>query len=290
MTNQRITPPVILSYGGSLDPELIWKKNGQLIAACFELGYLHDDDRVWDGTYGLGKFWTDRRPTQLVATDLDPAKSPDWPGGLDATDTSFDDETFDVVVLDPDYKLSGTDQGGGDRYGIAGAYRPVNSIMARFQGQLVEGHRVLRSRARHGHGRLLFKCQDQTNAAAKVWVGDDVTNWARALGMAKIGELLFPSYRPQPERSTCLLCDRALMRAKDGRWQDLRRSPAVDVFECDKAGVVESSCEKGIVIGGHQPDPTDNGQDTPHVNFSKLLIFEKAPGGNETARQRELFG
>ena len=231
MTMERLTPPPVLAYGGSLDPEQMWKTNADLIASCFKLGYLHDDDEVWDGTYGEGVFWQRRRPELLTGTDLDPAKSPGWPAGLDATATHFPDESFDAVVLDPDYKLSGTDQGGGERYGIAGRFRPVNEIMARHQAQLIEGHRVLRHRAKHGPGRLLFKTQDQTNGGAKVWVTDDVTTWAtEMLGMRKIGVLLFPSYRAQPERSTCRACGLALMRREDGRWGDQRRRPGQGVW------------------------------------------------------------
>lgn len=258
---ERLTPPPVLAYGA-------WKNNGEMIADCFELGYIHDDDDIWDGTYGEGTFWKVRRPVGLTGTDLDPSKSPGYPKGVNATRAPWPDESFDVVVLDPDYKLSGTDHGGGERYGIAGAFRPVNEIMARMQGQLVEGHRVLRSTARHGPGRLMFKCQDQTNAAAKVWVADDVTNWAQALGMRKIGVLLFPSYRPQPERSTCPRCGMAVMRRKDGRWGDLRRTSGVDVYACPSGD------------DGHSFDPADNGQDTPHVNYSTLLVFEKTqPAG-----------
>lgn len=78
--------------------------NADLIVECHQLGYLRDDDRVLDPTYGLGTFWRDWRPADLVACDLNPAKSP-LGVSVDFTALPWEDEAFDAVVFDPPYKL-----------------------------------------------------------------------------------------------------------------------------------------------------------------------------------------
>ncbi len=96
----------ILAAGG-------YANNAELIVACRTLGYLDDHTPTWDGTYRHGRFWTLWQPQQLHRTDLDPAHSPDHPGGLDATTTPYPDGHWARIVLDPPYKLNGTSTGQG---------------------------------------------------------------------------------------------------------------------------------------------------------------------------------
>jgi hypothetical protein len=231
--------------------------NADLIVRARQLGHLTDDGTTWDGTYGEGTFWKRWRPWHLVATDLDPAKSPNAAAGLDATDSRLMPLSFAHVVLDPPYKLNGTDQGEGARYGVAGGYASVEARHDLMRAMLAEGWRVLAP-----GGTLLYKCQDQANAGAKVWQTDLVTGWATELGLVKIDALQLESYRPQPERSTCSLCGAKIMRRADGRWGTVSRKPGANVFACS-----------GVTI--HVPDPDDNGQALSHANFSTLLVFRK---------------
>ena len=74
------------------------KSNAALIADCHRLGYLKADDLVADVTYGLGRFWSDWAPDALLASDLDPLKSP-CGLSVDFTDLPFETDELDAVVL-----------------------------------------------------------------------------------------------------------------------------------------------------------------------------------------------
>jgi hypothetical protein len=75
-----------------------WPSNADLIADCFELGYLHEDWLTLDPTYGEGVFWRKRRPTNLVTSDIVPGKADMV---ADFTALPFADHTFQAVVYDP---------------------------------------------------------------------------------------------------------------------------------------------------------------------------------------------
>lgn len=245
-----------------------WSTNGQMlaeIASYTELGYLPLDGEILDPTYGYGTFWTVVRPAGLVATDLDPAKSPDTPDGIGMDATCLPPgwhDRFDTVVVDPDYKLNGTDQGEGERYGVAGTYKSaadrLGSMGAIFTGA---------ARAVKPGGHLLFKCQDQTNAGRRKWQTRRFAELGESLGLDHVDQFLFPSYRPQPARSTCLVCGVKIMRRATGQWGAVRRTPGHDQFAC--AG--------GLLTGqpGHAPDPSAPVQDRSHVNYSALLVFHR---------------
>jgi len=262
-----MTASPVLSHGA-------WPSNAEMIADARRLGYLTDDGLTWDGTHRLGVFWKAWRPQHLVATDLDPKYSPSNPEGVDACATNFGSETFDHVVLDPPYKLNGTDQGEGHRYGVTGPYKSVEDRLRLMRAMLVEGHRVLRP-----GGTLLYKCQDQTNAGRKVWQTDLVTGWAAELGLVKIDALQLEAYRPQPARSTCRWCEQKIMRRADGRWGLLKRSDGVDLYAC----AAYADLPEGLSNVAHQPDPTDIGQDASHANYSTLLVFERPTRSQQTA-------
>lgn len=170
-----------------------WRTNAEMIADVARLGYLQLGYRTLDPTYGLGNFWTLWRPNVLVRCDLDPAKSPDFPCGLDATAMPESwTGSFDAVVLDPPYKLTGTDAGGGDRYGVHERFTrdDRHRLMA---AMLREGTRVLRPR-----GTLLFRCQDQVEGGRVRWQSHVFAAFGERLGLELVDELIFPSYRPQP--------------------------------------------------------------------------------------------
>ena len=74
--------------------------NAEAIADCHKLKYIKATDTVVDLTYGKGRFWKLYEHPRLVRCDLNPVRSLDFPDGLDATATGFEDRLFDVVVVD----------------------------------------------------------------------------------------------------------------------------------------------------------------------------------------------
>lgn len=168
--------------------------NADLIVECHQLGYLRDDDRVLDPTYGLGTFWAKWQPVSLVGTDLNPAKSPTGTS-VDFTALPWEDEAFDAVVFDPPYKLNGTATASvDDRYGVADGYMPIADRHQLILDGLAECTRVLRV-----GGRLLVKVQDQVASGRVWWQTDMVTRAAEEQGCRKVDALLFLGGRSQPK-------------------------------------------------------------------------------------------
>ena len=171
-----------------------WRNNAELILDVRELGYLSDDQAILDPTWGLGRFWTLWYPRGLVATDLDPEKSPTGEP-VDFTDLPWPEETFDAVVLDPPYKLNGT---GGSHpsdagYGVATSGVAWQARHALIRLGMSESVRVLKP-----SGVLLLKCQDQVCSGAVRWQTDEFTAHAETLGLRKIDRFDLATYRPQP--------------------------------------------------------------------------------------------
>jgi hypothetical protein len=171
-----------------------WRNNAELIADCVRLGYVAG--RVLDPTYGLGRFWTVYRPDDLVATDLDQAKSPTG-APVDFTLMPWSDEWFDTVVFDPPYKLNGTSTGRGGAtcdadYGVT-EYGSVDARHDMIRRGIAECVRVLRV-----GGHLLVKCQDQVNGGKVRWQTREFADHAEQLGCRLVDALHLPSYRPQP--------------------------------------------------------------------------------------------
>lgn len=170
------------------------KNNAELIVECRDLGYLHDDMIVWDPTFGLGRFWTKWRPRHLVATDLDPAKSPDWPDGVDFTNSGFADGDFHAVVFDPPYKLNGT---GGSHASDAG-YGVANSMRWQDRHQLIRDGITECVRVLRPGGMLLVKCQDQVCSGQVRWQTREFADHAERLGCRLVDQLHLVGHRPQP--------------------------------------------------------------------------------------------
>lgn len=166
-----------------------WPDNAALIADIHRLGYLTGS--VLDVTYGLGNFWTQYLPPDLVGCDLDPHKSPiGYP--VDFTDLPFDDRSFDSVVFDPPYKLNGTPSSGDDIYGVDVRMSWRNRLSLIINGT-VECSRVA---DRH----LIIKCQDQVVSGRMIWQTDEITNqlvrWGEWCKQERFDLLRSP--RPQP--------------------------------------------------------------------------------------------
>ena len=100
-----------------------YRTNGELVAACAQLGYLLPDKRTLDPTFGKGTFWKVWQPDVLLAHDLDEALSPAGES-IDATRMPYADRSIYQVVIDGPYKLNGTPDPG------------VNHRVRRAQGDL----------------------------------------------------------------------------------------------------------------------------------------------------------
>ena len=204
------------------------RTNAALIADCATLGYLTDDMAIWDPTYGLGTFWNDWQPDPvkgglLFRTDIDPAKSPDFISGVDATRTTMGGDHWGAVVLDPPYKLNGTDQGEGHRYGVTAPATRADKhrLMA---DMLTEAHRVVRP-----GGTVLFKCQDQVEGGRVRWQTHTFAAHGETLGLELVDLLLFPSYRPQPSGRSQHHARRNYSSLLVFTKPKRRRAPAIDL-------------------------------------------------------------
>lgn len=164
-----------------------WRNNAALIADVARLGYL--DGTVLDATHGEGTFWRDWQPAQLTTNDLH--KPADL--NADYRYLPFPARSFDAVVFDPPYKLSGTPALGtfDHRYGIEHPTSCADRLDDITAGA-VECYRVAR---RH----LLVKVQDQVAGGQVRWQTDLVTRAVEAHGGVKVDRFDLPSTpRPQP--------------------------------------------------------------------------------------------
>lgn len=173
-----------------------WRSNGHLIADCARLGYLHKEWVTLDPTYGYGTFWTEWRPMQLVACDLNPEKSPIG-HAVDFTALPWPDRRFKASVFDPPYKLNGTPSAGrpGDideRFGVDVGGRDWKARMR----LIVAGAKEV---ARVTDEYLLVKCQDQVVSAKIRWQTRVVEDAVAPLGFGLKDRFDFLGFRPQPE-------------------------------------------------------------------------------------------
>jgi len=166
-----------------------WQDNGALIEDVPRLGYL--DKRVLDSTYGYGAFWSRWRPIDLVACDLDPAKSPIG-YSVDFRALPFDDQSVNTVGLAPPYKLNRTPSDVDERYGV--------HVPTRWR----ERHELIRAGitecSRGASNYLLLKCMDQVCSGRKRWQTIEFTTHAPTVGLRledRFDKLV--TRRPQPE-------------------------------------------------------------------------------------------
>ena len=170
-----------------------WRSNAELIADVAKLGYLKADYRTLDPTYGLGVFWRRWRPDDLVACDLDPAKSP-LGRSVDFTNLPWPAGSFSAVVLDPPYKLNGTPTADIDaRYGVDEREHWRDRLDLIERG-IAECARVLRP-----GGTFLLKCADQVCSGQIRWQTDEFSHHAAAVGFRKVDRFdMLGHARPQP--------------------------------------------------------------------------------------------
>lgn len=169
-----------------------WPTNGHLIADCARLGYLRKEWLTLDPTYGYGTFWKVWQPDELVACDLNPAKSPiGYP--VDFTDLPWSGGHFRAAVYDGPYKLNGnpSDTDGIDeRFGV--------EVYTRWQDRLDLLVRGAVEVARVTDEYLLVKCQDQVVSGKLRWQTIAITEALESAGFGLKDRMEFLGRRGQP--------------------------------------------------------------------------------------------
>lgn len=167
----------------STDPVLAahrWPSNAELIYDCVRLGYLRDNDRILDPTYGDGVWWKVWRPLDLVAHK----RSED---GTDFRALPYPDHFFDAIAYDPPYVCPGgrktsTIKPMHARYGMD--ERDVNAdpefttpaaLQAIINAGLTEMVRLVKPpRTKKEGGIILVKCQNYI-WSGELWEGAELT-------------------------------------------------------------------------------------------------------------------
>ena len=153
-----------------------WPTNGHMIADVARLGYLAGS--VLDVTYGEGGFWTQWRPQVLRTSDLYKPAEYQW----DYKALPIPSGSFDAVVFDPPYKLSGTPASPemDARYGTGPEIRMNRADrLEDIRLGALECWRVCRE-------HLLVKCMDQVEGGRVRWQADMVTRAIEDVGGRKI--------------------------------------------------------------------------------------------------------
>lgn len=117
--------------------------------------WITPEDRTIDVSYGKGVFWRNLDEPD-VAHDL-------RLDGVDCRKLPHEDESFDVLVLDPPYRpthgskdFSPDQHTFADVYGLGGLdLDTINDVLDLYAAAMREAHRVLAD-----GGRIMVKCQD----------------------------------------------------------------------------------------------------------------------------------
>lgn len=171
--------------------------NADLFPDILEL-YVPEGSKILDMTYGTGVFWKNvgscenPYPYDLVTNDLDPDRG-EYSYDLRRLPIMWLD-TFDAVILDPPYKLTGTKYQG-DQYGNpSSGYKSAWGLYADGIG---EADQALKK-----GGVLIVKCMDQVCLHKQNWM--HVFVYEQALEHGMIAEDLFilmrSRARPQPHK------------------------------------------------------------------------------------------
>lgn len=180
----------------SLLGAVYWDSNAELIVDFAALGYLHEDWRTLDPTYGKGVWWKVFRPRELV-TYCRPKD------GSDFRHLPEEDESFLSIAFDPPYVCAGgretsTLPGFQEAYGMHDAPKTPAALQKMNDEGLAEMFRLLAP-----GGFLLVKGQDYISGG-KLWDGTYRTQKAaEALGLKLWDRAIhLTEPRPQPKGRT----------------------------------------------------------------------------------------
>lgn len=168
-----------------------WRDNAELIADVGSMGFIKG--KVLDATFGMGIFWNDFKPDELVTNDLH-VESADFHYDYRQFPEDWENE-FETVVFDPPYKLNGTPDNElvDVRYGV----HRKQSVKDRMDS-IIDGAKECYRCVKKG-GFLLVKVQNQVSSGRMWFQTDLVTQALNELGAKKVAELHFlRTPRPQP--------------------------------------------------------------------------------------------
>ena len=125
--------------------------------------YARPRDKIADVTYGKGVFW------QQIDTDQYECLFTDLADGVDMRDLPYDNESMDMVIIDPPYIYNPkrtVKASISDCYNINETLRLETNqdVLNLYLGGLQEAHRVLRRR-----GFCIVKCQDVIQSGKQNW-------------------------------------------------------------------------------------------------------------------------
>lgn len=141
--------------------------------------YLNEGDIIADVTYGKGVFWKD---VDLSKYDFRPS---DLITGIDFKNLPYNDNSIDVLVLDPPYMHGGTTI----KKSINDCYHNQNtsheSVVRLYAGGIIEAARVLKKK-----GKILIKTQDEIESGNQRWTHLEVIQMMEMLGFKTIDMLV----------------------------------------------------------------------------------------------------
>lgn len=147
--------------------------NSDLIAAVASL-YAKGGDTVADLTWGKGVFW--RKAQHLLVTGSDIVTVSERP--YDLRNTPYEDESFDIAVLDPPYIHSPGKHTTDARYQNAATTKGFlqKDILKLYADGMREGQRIAKR-------QVWVKCKDQVQSAVQRWSHCDIRLIALQLGL-----------------------------------------------------------------------------------------------------------
>ena len=191
-----------VDHGVPVDDSLttVSRSNEEAFARLIRL-YARRGQTVIDPTYGNGTFWKNVRweRYRVLATDL-------ATDGVDLRRLPYEDNSADVVVLDPPYRYTPARNkkhedtpGHGKVDGLynlqASALRNTQEVIDLYQSGMREARRVLKM-----GGFLFVKCQDTVQDGKLVWVHCLLMSYADGLGLACRDILIVATASPTKTR------------------------------------------------------------------------------------------
>jgi len=164
-------------------------RNNEVFPKVLDL-HVEEEAKIADVTWGKGVFWQDVNlgNYEVYGSDLDPEKSP---GGhsVDCRNLPFDDNSFDVIVLDPPYaegffrRNKDMMAGGGSHSTFRDHYsngevldtkgsKYHQAVLDLYCEAGVEAHRVLKE-----DGTFIVKVQDEVSANTQELTHIQITNF-----------------------------------------------------------------------------------------------------------------
>ena len=148
--------------------------------------FAKNNDRIIDMTWGKGVFWknVDCSNYQLIKNDIDISRGDIH---FDFRNTPYEDESFDMVVLDPPYASRSSNKNSfvGSLYNNANHHLDtVEDVLKFYLDGMTESFRLLKK-----NGYLMVKCMDEISGGKQK--RNHISIWNDALNLGFIDEDLF---------------------------------------------------------------------------------------------------